>query len=289
MSPNSIQKKPLRTIYERGATAFWACQYDQRFCYCLYVPSSYSEGGEKQFPLIVVVHGSGRVAESYRDRFRDFAEHHECIVMAPLFPCGVGNPDDQEGYKLLGYGGIRYDHVLLAMVDEVRAKYWTLGEKLLLFGYSGGGHFAHRFFYCHPQRLAAVSIGAPGAVTLLDELRPWWAGIGGMETKLGLHCDVEAMRSVPVQMVVGANDVETWEVIVKPDSPHWIPGVNDSGETRIERLQALCRSFEANGIAVRFDLVNGVAHNGFAVLDPVKAFFAETLARLRAMGSLAED
>ena len=36
-------------------------------------------------------------------------------------------------------------------------------QRFALFGYSGGGHFVHRFFMLHPQRLWALSIGAPAA------------------------------------------------------------------------------------------------------------------------------
>ena len=48
------------------------------------------------------------------------------------------------------------------------------------FGFSGGAQFAHRFLYIHPGRLRAVSLGAPGLVTMLDETRAWWVGTGGM-------------------------------------------------------------------------------------------------------------
>ena len=85
-------------------------------------------------------------------------------------------------------------------------------------------------------------------------------------------------------MVIGDEDLETWEITIKPGSRFWMEGANDAGETRIDRLNSLRDNFVANGIAVRFDRVPGVGHNGYAVLGPVHEFFAEILARAAALG-----
>ena len=79
---------------------------------------------------------------------------------------GVLGDDNPEGFKYMREGDIRYDRVLLAMVDEVAQKLETRFDRFMMFGFSGGGHFVHRFFYLHPGRLLAASIGSPGAVTL---------------------------------------------------------------------------------------------------------------------------
>ncbi len=55
-------------------------------------------------------------------------------------------------------------------------------------------------------------------------------------------------------------------------------GASEAGQTRLDRLQALKASYERTGIRVRHDVVPGVGHNGYAMLDAVQAFFAETLA-----------
>src|SRR5690606_39266483 len=98
----------------------------------------------------------------------DFARAHRVVVLAPLFPAGMTEPGELSSYKLIRHGGIDYDRVLLGMVAEVAARYRLAGERFYLHGFSGGGHFAHRFLYLHPERLAGVSIGAPGIVTLID-------------------------------------------------------------------------------------------------------------------------
>ncbi|RWK59904.1 MAG: alpha/beta hydrolase, partial [Mesorhizobium sp.] len=150
-----------------------------------------------------------------------------------------------------------------------------------MFGFSGGGHFTHRFAILHPDRLWAASIGAPGSVTLLDPTRDWWVGIRDLPEKFGITFDAAALARVPVQMIVGDADLETWEITHTQGSTHWMPGANDAGQTRPERLRTLCRSFEEAGVRVRFDLLPGVAHERDAVLDPVKDFLAQALKERR--------
>lgn len=266
------------TFYDIGATPFFALGKEPRVSYCLYVPEDYDEAGEDRFELIVLVHGTERGAATYRDRFREFAEQHRAIVLAPLFPANLCGPNDLDNYKLLDCQGLRFDRLLLAMVAEVSAKYRLAGDRFLLHGFSGGGHFAHRFFYLHAHRLNAVSIGAPGVVTLLDEGRDWWTGTRNLESVFGRRSAVGAMRSVAVQTVVGGDDRETWEITIPENSPWWMPGANDAGKDRIERLHALADSLERAGISVRRDIVAQVAHDGWAVLPAVRDFFAQVLA-----------
>lgn len=292
-----IERAPERQYqkvgFGLGPTAFYACQFDQRFSFCLYVPTSYRPDRSEPYPLAVIVHGTNRPAMAYRDRFADFAEQHECVILAPLFPCGIYEPNEIHNYKFITWHDIRFDHVLLAMVDEVARVYRIDRERFLLHGFSGGGQFVHRFFYLHPERLRAVSIGAPGVVTLLDEDRDWWIGVRNLEETFGQALNYDAMRQVAVQMVIGGDDVDNWDIIMTPDSPlwraYWMPGANDAGDTRVARLEALRASFERAGIPVRYDVVPGVAHEGFKVLDAVKDFFHDVLTGDRTVGAAADE
>jgi len=100
-----------------------------------------------------------------------------------------------------------------------------------------------------------------------------------MKEIFGREPDLAAMRKVAVQMVVGGDDIETWDVTVSPQSPNWIEGINDTGATRVERLRSLEKAFQALEIPVRFDVVPGVEHIGHLVHPPVKEFFADVLRR----------
>lgn len=269
------------SFYHYGATTLFASRFDERLSYCLYVPADYHDDVAEPYPLVVAVHATDRTAQGYRDAFAGFAAEHRAIVLAPLFPAGIDAPGDLEGYKLIRTDGLRYDLALLAMLDEVAGLYRVDVSRVLLHGFSGGGHFAHRFLYLHPERLLAVSIGAPGLVTLLDERRPWWTGVADLEERFGRPLDLDALRAVAVQTVIGADDVETWEITIPPGSPLWVEGANDAGATRLDRLDALAASLRARGLDVRQDVVPGVAHRGWPLVPVVQEFFAAVLDRAR--------
>ncbi|MQA05545.1 MAG: alpha/beta hydrolase [Streptosporangiales bacterium] len=239
----------------------YACQFDQRFSYCLYVPRSYSEDDDdRRYQLIVAVHGTGRDAYGCRDLLADFCEENDCIVLAPLFPCGIEEPGELSNYKFIEYRGIRYDHVLLAMVDEIAAIWRVHSDRFMLTGFSGGGHFTHRFAYLHPDRLLAISVAAPGVVTLLDPSHPWWVGVDDLATRFDRPLDLDALQQVAVHLVVGGDDTETWEITIREGDSLYQPGADVQGATRIERLHSLASSFEKNGVPVEVDVVPGVGH-----------------------------
>ncbi|WP_329453933.1 alpha/beta hydrolase [Streptomyces sp. NBC_01497] len=258
-----------------GGTPFFASRHDQRLSYALYVPKDHTAQADP-LPLVVIQHGTGRSAELYRNNWKQFAIDHGCVILTPLFPAGLVEPGELHSFKFLEYKGTRFDHELLHIVDEVGERFNTETERFLLHGFSGGGQFAHRFYYAHPDRLAGVSIGAPGRITQLDDSLPWWLGTGGFKEQFGVDIDLPALRRVPVQLVVGGEDTETWE-INNAGGPNWMDGVEKTGRTRIERLEVLRASFEAQGVTARFDVVPGVAHKGSLVMPVVQEFMADLL------------
>lgn len=260
-----------------GRTPFFACQADPRFSYCLYVPPAYYDGSGRQYTLLTIVHGSRRTAEGYRDAFAGFADEHDCIVVAPLFPVGVLWPGDQHSYKYICHDALSYDEVLHAMLAEVRRQFPRLRDPMLLHGFSGGGQFAHRYLFMHAERLQAVSIGAPGTVSLLNPDRDWWPGIRDFAERTGKPLDAAAMRRVQVQLIVGSEDTESWDVIVSRESPTWAPGANEAGSNRRERLAALGASLQSHDVPVVLETVPDVGHDGMQVLDGVRAFFATVI------------
>jgi len=122
-----------------------------------------------------------------------------------------------------------------------------------------------------------VTIGAPGNVTLVDDNRDWWVGTRNLRDEFGVGLDLTEMRKVRVQMIVGAEDTETWEITIKPGDAAWMEGANDAGRTRIDRLATLKANYEKHGIAVRHDVIPGLGHEGWKAMQPVIEFFEETL------------
>jgi pimeloyl-ACP methyl ester carboxylesterase len=168
------------------------------------------------------------------------------------------------------------------MIAEVARKYRLEqdGARFALFGFSGGAQFAHRFLYLYPDRLHAVSLAAPGLVTLLDDCLPWWVGTGGMAEAFGAaSIDRGAIARVPVQIVVGAADDDPAEITIRDGAHDWMPGINDAGRTRLDRCAALATSLRDAGASVRHDLVPGVGHDHLALIPAAVPFLAAMLSR----------
>ncbi|MGO2862800.1 MAG: hypothetical protein ACTIC1_16700 [Brevibacterium sp.] len=267
----------------------WALGSDQRFSYYAYVPLALRDRASP-VPLVVVIHGTLRQPQVYRDEFVEFAEEHECAVLAPLFPAGVVDTDDIDNYKRLEFTGIRFDKVLIEMVDEFSRRYALEFEPWLLHGFSGGGQFAHRFYYLYPQLLAAVSVGAPGAVTLLDDSRKWWVGIADVTQRFDRDIDEAELRKVPVLLVIGAQDFGTEETMIPPGSRHWMTDANRAGTSRQEKLDSLYDSLQSAGIDVRLIRVPEADHKGRKMTPVVCEFFSQVLnQRQGGEGGIGDD
>ena len=249
-------------LWFANQTAF-VCRGDPRFSYYIYHPRRADRAFDR---LIVLLHGSERSAELYRNSFKRFADAHNAFVVAPLFPAGYPTYDDIDNYRFLKIADIRFDLVLRAIVSEVRSRFAIADDKMLMHGFSAGGQFVHRFLYLYPEEVRCASIGAPGKITLLDRSRQWPRGTAGMDREFGKAVDYDAVRAVPAQIVVGERD-----------SDPYLDGDEEHSRTLLAR--DLHDSFVANGMSVRLDHVPGVGHNGLKILDAVTDFFAEIIAK----------
>lgn len=262
-------------VHLTGRTGVFSHRGDPRFAYCLYVPPASQD--RLRPGLVVAIHDSLRNFGECRDGLTDFAERHHLVVLAPLFPIdalGNGNPD---GYKYLVEDGFRYDLLLDAMVSEVGSRTGCDHERFFLYGYSGGAHFAHRYFFVHPQRVRAATIGSPGQVTLLDFDSDWWAGVRNLEAVFGHALDLEAIRRVPLKLVVGADDINPQEVGHAPQTRYWYAKAREQGATRVDRLKTLQRSLKEAGVDAQLELLPGRDHTTalLPAMSSAAAFFEQ--------------
>ena len=259
--------------------AFVNARFDPRFGYALAVANP--PPGASKAGLLVTVHNSVRWYDRNLEAFRDFGQRHGLTVLAPLFPPGLFGDDNPDGYKVLSEKGLRYDEVLHAMVREASESTGCDGDRFFLHGYSGGGQFAHRYLLLHPERVRAASIGAPGAVTLIDDEQPWWAGVADVPQRFGRSLDLETLRAVPIQLLVGSDDTDPAGLREQPPSRWWASDAERRGAHRITRLQALQRSLLAAGARPAFELMPGVGHGegDGPSIALAQGLFAEVLAR----------
>jgi poly(3-hydroxybutyrate) depolymerase len=219
----------------------------ERLPYFLYAPRS---AGPRP-PLFVTVHGISRNARQHATLFAPLAERYGVVVVAPLFPA-----DEYGDYQRLGRGARarRADRALETLVEEVGRLTGAQTDRFYLFGYSGGGQFAHRFTMAHPHRVEAYAVGAAGWYTFPDpSLRyPW-----GVQTGPSLP-DVEMLPprflGVPATVFVGDRDTRPGSALRKTRR------VNEhQGESRLERaqrwVQAMRQAAREAGVPPPIELV----------------------------------
>jgi pimeloyl-ACP methyl ester carboxylesterase len=212
--------------------------------YYLYVPRGYD--GSSTWRLLVTIHGQDRGAVDRLEHFVACAERHGYILLGPLFP-----PSSR--FQMLGIGGERADQRLLDLVDEVADDLAVPIDRFDLFGYSGGGQFAHRFLYVRPTRLRSVIVGAPGTVTLPSERDRWPVGVRGLARVAGARFDLEEVRRPRVLLIVGTEDVI-------PDGLNQSPWAMRTGATRLGRARTLHAAWLVAGIAHEYVEVPVAGH-----------------------------
>jgi poly(3-hydroxybutyrate) depolymerase len=251
-----------------GRTPLFAAPSEPRCSYTTYLPGSYDWDGRPG--VLVAVHGTGRDVERTRDRFVELAEEQDLIVVAPLFPAGIDDPDDLHNYKFLEYHAIRFDLVLLRILDAVAQRWNARTGQVLLCGHSGGAQFAHRFWYLHPERVTAAAFSAPGRVTLVDDTTGWPSGTRDTATRFGVRVDPHALRHTPVHLVIGAEDHGEADLAATAAAS---PG--QPGGTRLERLSALEENLRDHGVPISKTIVPDAGHDADATASAIARFFGE--------------
>lgn len=115
------------------------------------------------------------------------------------------------------------------------------------------------------------------ADTLPVDTHDYWVGCHNLEAVFGAPLDSAAMRRVPVHLVVGGADRETWEITHKPGGRNWMEGANKAGETRVDRLRSLDEALTGLGVRTRFDIIPGMSHDNLKAVGAVKDFFLDVL------------
>ena len=271
---HSVEQVPPEFLEELGLVGripSTHCLAFPQFSYYLYVPRGYRQ--LKSLSLIVLVHGSGRNAYSLRDEFIAIAERRGCAVLCPLFPTGLEDPNDTNNYKLIKFHEVRYDNVLLEMVEEAHARYPRINTgTFLLWGFSGGGQFVHRFAYLHPERLMGLAIGAPGTVTMLSSTSNFPVGVRDLQTIFGKEVNFAALRGVPTLFVAGDADTGDFHAIARGRT------VSPGYRGRYGGTVDLEKSWASAGMKCQFVEVSGAGHEEEKMLPIVKAFFEKTMA-----------
>ncbi|KAI0150035.1 alpha/beta-hydrolase [Hypoxylon sp. NC0597] len=298
LSTREVPQQFLKSALLVGHIPHRALASDPRVSYALYVPPQYYyshgagvDSARAKLPLLVSVHGTRRYVYDIED-LAPFAESTPCAILTPLFPTGLDGPNDIDSYKQIRSKTLCSDLALLSMLDEVAVRWPEIDtEKIFLMGFSGGGQFAHRFLYLHPDRLAAVSVGAPGQTTILDDQQNWPVGTKDVESLFGKTINKDLIKGIPIQLVIGDQDVKvhggeefwTWVRQLKGQRGAGSGAANNAEKYmfmdrgRLETIQNLRDSWRQAGIEAQLDVVRGVAHDARGVRGSVLTYLERQL------------
>ncbi len=228
--------------------------------------------------LLLVFHGTGRTADSYRNSARDIADRACFVIYAPRF--------DRERFPNWSYhrGGVAQDGELLPeeewtveMIDDIiewaRMQEGQPDTPVFLFGHSAGAQFLSRVAaYSTPSDVARIVIANPSTyvVPSLEEEAPYGFGL------LPEDDARERMRmylAAPVTVFLGLADTGDEDLTMTEEAQR-------QGENRLDRghhvFEDAKRVAEANGWPFNWRLVHvdDVGHSSRAMLGADEIFEA---------------
>lgn len=151
--------------------------------YLLFLPRGYAEAPERQWPLLVFLHGAGERG----DDLEMVAKHGppKLVKDQPDFPFILVSPQCPAG-------GRWSDAVVLGLIDEVMADQRVDPARVYLTGLSMGGYGTWSLGLTHPERFAAIA--------------PICGGGDVVKILLADPEKVRALRTLPVRAFHGAKD-----------------------------------------------------------------------------------
>lgn len=109
--------------------------------------------------------------------------------------------------------------------------------------------FAHRLLYLWPERIAAVSIGAPGGSTLITQ-KPWPTGTSDTKSLFGTIVDPTRINKAFIQILIGSED--TFHPVTDDGTPFHL--------SRYDIAIELHDNFTKHGIGHQLLIVEGGWH-----------------------------
>jgi pimeloyl-ACP methyl ester carboxylesterase len=194
---------------------------------------------------LVSVHGISRNARDHARLLAPLAERYGTTVIAPIFDDAFYSDYQRLGRR--GRGG-RADLALNEILDDALG---AANPPIRLFGYSGGGQFAHRYTLAYPDRVAALALAAPGWFTFPDSHERYPYGLARADGLPGIRFDPDRFLRVPTLVLVGAHDVERGASLRRTRRLD-----RDQGHNRVERgkrwIGAMRREARRRGLATRY-------------------------------------
>ncbi len=235
--------------------------------------------------VLVVFHGNGRGAESYRDSARNLAETSCFVVYSPLFDedrfpswryhrGGVSDGDaqrDPEDWTI---------ELVDEMIDWIRQRE-AQDAPIYLFGHSAGAQFLSRYAaYSAPLDVARIILANPSTYVLptLDEDTPY--GFGALPEELESRELMRGYLEAPITIYLGAEDTGSEDLTMNAEGRR-------QGANRLDRGRRTFRLAREVAEAERWDFgwtlveAENVGHTARGMLNSAEILHALGFAGLR--------
>jgi hypothetical protein len=247
--PVEEDRAPLDRIEKKQLIA------DKATTYHLYQ----SPNPQPDVPLMVAVHGIRRQAKLQARLFAPLIEPIGGVLVAPVF-----NRKRHAGYQRLGRHGLgqRSDVALKRILAEVGRMTGVSTRTIVMFGYSGGGQFVHRFAMAYPRQVLRMAIAAPGWYTFPNRRLPYPEGIGRCKDLPDLFLDPGRFLQIPTLVLVGEHDCIRDQTLNRKRKLD-----RHQGKNRIERARRWVTAMEAAArqynyeTEIKFRMVPGCGHS----------------------------
>jgi len=154
-----------------------------------YVPKSVSkEQDVGSLPILIVMHGTKRDGDRYRDEWAGIAEQNGFVIVAPTFSkaefpkssgYNLGGVFEKDGHTMRPESKWTFS-AIEPLFDEVVGTLKSQQKQYTIYGHSAGSQFVHRFLFYKPNARVKRYIPAnAGWYTLADEGHTYPYGLGG--------------------------------------------------------------------------------------------------------------
>ena len=227
----------------------------------------------KPVPL-VALHGISRNADAVWHAFGPLAAAEGRTLLVPRF-------SDSQWPRFQQIGRARPDVALLDLFEQAG----LAGQRVDLFGFSGGGQLAHRFAMLYPHRVATLHLAAPGWYTLPETTLPWPQGLGAVPTPRFRGFDAAALSPLQLRQYLSL-PVRLWVGALDPARDASLRQTADldarQGKTRLERAVCYAKAFDRAARAIgltpdiKLTVMPGCGHD-FTECDQVGGLAARVL------------
>lgn len=190
-------RKPLVQPLPAGQALYRSVAGQPTREYFLYIPQ-----GRPAARLVVLMHGISENACEQVLRFAPEAEKAGAVLVAPLMRRAIFGQYQQ---LIDPRQGIRADLALEDILHSVRLDIGLDAAPFDMFGFSGGGQFAHRFALLNPRAVRSCVVAAPGWFTFPDDRARYPAGLAQVPDCLP-PLDEAAVCTIPFHVIVGDQD-----------------------------------------------------------------------------------